>query len=140
MANPIELETSRASAHEGAHERTSGTGFISVSERQPDPQTAVIAVDGELDLSTAPRLKWPLLDSMKAGRTRLLLDLSGVTFIDSTALSVLVAAHRKLPAGARMALVCTNPNVLRIFSVAGIEDSFAIFATADAALAHLRAA
>lgn len=130
MVSPVEIQP--------GEQRPSSTGSIAVSERLIDERTAEIAVDGELDLATAPHLKWPLLDSLKAGRTRLLVNLSGVTFIDSTALSVLVGAHRKLPEGARMAVVCTNPNVLRIFAVAGLDAAFDIFPTPARALEYLR--
>ncbi len=117
-----------------------GSGFISVSEQTLDERTTEIAVEGELDLATAPRLKWPLLDSLKAGRKQLLVNLSGVTFIDSTALSVLVGVHRKLDESAHMAVVCTNSNVLRIFEVAGLKVAFEIFPTREQALDHLRQA
>ncbi len=117
-----------------------GSGFISVSEQTLDERTTEIAVEGELDLATAPRLKWPLLDSLKAGRNHLLVNLSGVTFIDSTALSVLVGVHRKLDESAHMAVVCTNANVLRIFEVAGLKVAFEIFPTREQALDRLRQA
>jgi anti-sigma B factor antagonist len=117
-----------------------GSGFISVGERAVDDHTAEIIVAGELDLATAPRLKWSLMDSLKAGRTRLLVNLADVTFIDSTALSVLVGVHRKLGDPAHMAVVCTNPNVLRIFEVAGLKVAFEIFPTTEQALSYLREA
>ncbi len=117
-----------------------GSGFISVSEQALDERTAEIAIEGELDLATAPRLKWPLLDALKAGRTQLLINLSGVTFIDSTALSVLVGVHRKLDQDAHMAVVCSNPNVVRIFEVAGLKVAFDIFPTREQALDYLRQA
>lgn len=123
-----------------AGKREPGSGFITVGERAVDEQTAEITVSGELDLATAPRLKWSLLDSLKAGHTQLLVNLAGVTFIDSTALSVLVGVHRRLGADAHMAVVCTNPNVLRIFEVAGLKVAFEIFSTPEQALAHLHEA
>jgi anti-sigma B factor antagonist len=115
-----------------------GSGFISVGERSIDERTAEIVVAGELDLATAPRLKWSLMDSLKAGHKLLLVNLGEVTFIDSTALSVLVGVHRKLDDGAHMAVVCTNPNVLRIFEVAGLKVAFEIFPTPEQGLSYLR--
>jgi len=114
-----------------------GSGQIALEEAKIDERTVEISVAGELDLATAPSLKWSLLDALKAGRNRLLINLSNVTFIDSTALSVLVGVHRRLGDDALMAVVCTNPNVLRIFEVAGLKVAFEIFPTQEQALSYL---
>jgi anti-sigma B factor antagonist len=117
-----------------------GSGQIAVEETKIDERTVEISVAGELDLATAPTLKWSLLDSLTAGRNRLLINLSNVSFIDSTALSVLVGVHRRLGDDAMMAVVCTNPNVLRIFEVAGLKVAFEIFSAQEQALSYLREA
>ena len=58
--------------------------------------TAVVAVRGELDLYTAPQL-WETLDAAIAGTPHeLVIDLSDVTFVDSSGLSVLIRAHKRL--------------------------------------------
>ncbi len=116
--------------------RSAAFGLV---QRDLDPLTAVIAVEGELDLSTAPRLKWTLLDALETGHRLIVLDLSLTTFMDSTALGVLVAAKRKLAAADRLAIVCPTPDVLRIFEYAGLDEAFAIFPTLDAALAFVGA-
>ncbi|HEY7961956.1 MAG TPA: STAS domain-containing protein [Solirubrobacteraceae bacterium] len=103
---------------------------------EPDRRTSVISVEGELDLSTAPRLKWMLIDALEAGASQLVVDFSRVVFLDSTALGVLVGVTRSLDAQARLAIVCARPNVLEIFEFAGMEGVFAIFPTLDEALAH----
>jgi anti-sigma B factor antagonist len=115
--------------------QSSSTKFA-ISQRDLDVRTSVISVEGELDLDTAPRLKWMLVDSLEAGRTRLVVDLSLVTFMDSTTLGVLVGVARRLDAGARLAIVCVRPNVLKIFEFAGLDGVFAIFPTFDEALAY----
>jgi anti-sigma B factor antagonist len=119
----------------GSHMRS--TAFA-ISQRELDVHTSVIAVEGELDLSTAPRLKWMLVDTLETGGTRFVVDLSLVTFMDSTALGVLVAFARRLETDVRLAIVCARPNVLKIFEFAGLDGAFAIFATLDEALAHTR--
>jgi anti-sigma B factor antagonist len=116
----------------------SGTTGFGISQRDLDEHTSVIAVEGELDLSTAPRLKWMLVDSLEAGHSRLIVDLSLATFMDSTALGVLVGVNRSLNTGARLALVCTRPNVLKIFELSGMDGSFAILPTLDEAFAYAR--
>jgi anti-sigma B factor antagonist len=109
-----------------------------VHETLVDDETAVIAVHGELDLATAPRLKWPLVDALDSGRRRVLVDLAGVTFMDSTALGVLIGVRRSLKPEARMAIVCTHPDVLRIFEISGLDLAFEIGATREEALRYLR--
>lgn len=110
-----------------------------IHETLVDGDTTVIAVQGELDLATAPRLKWPLVDALDAGRRRLVVDLSAVTFMDSTALGVLIGVRRSLDAGARMAIVCTHADVLRIFEISGLDLAFEIVPTRERALAYVRA-
>jgi anti-sigma B factor antagonist len=114
------------------------TGAFGIIQSQPDERTAVVALEGELDLGRAPSLKWALVDSVDAGYKQLVVDLSGVRFMDSTALSVLVGVNRSLDVGARMAIVCINANVLKIFELSGMDGAFVIFPTLDQALAHVR--
>jgi anti-sigma B factor antagonist len=104
-----------------------------ILQRELDTGVSVIAVEGDLDLSTAPRLKWMLMDSLEAGHSRLVVDLSLATFMDSTALGVLVSFKRRLDEDARLAIVCARPNVLKIFEFAGMDGAFAIFSTLEEA-------
>lgn len=107
-----------------------------ISQTEFDERVIVISIEGELDLLTAPRLKWMLLDSLTAGQDRLVVDLSLAAFMDSTALGVLVGVERTLGADARLAIVCTTSNVLKIFELAGLDGVFAIFPALDDALAY----
>jgi len=109
-----------------------------IEQRELDARTVVISVQGELDLTTAPRLKWMLVDSLQTGHSQLVVDLSLATFMDSTALGVLVGVKRSLDAGARLAIVCTRANVLMIFEFSGLDGVFAIFPTLDEALSYAR--
>jgi anti-sigma B factor antagonist len=58
--------------------------------------------------------------------------------MDSTALGVLVGVNRSLDVGARLAIVCVHPNVLKIFELSGMDGTFTIYPTLDEALAHVR--
>jgi anti-sigma B factor antagonist len=109
-----------------------------IAQRDLDARTGIVSVKGEVDLSTAPRLKWALVDSLEAGHGQLVVDLSRVTFIDSTALGVLVGVKRSLGAGA-LALVCANADVLKIFELSGMDGAFTILPTLREALAHVQA-
>lgn len=114
------------------------TGAFGIITSQPDERTSVVALEGELDLGRAPSLKWALVDSVDAGYKQLVVDLSRVRFMDSTALSVLVGVNRSLDVGARLAIVCVNTNVLKIFELSGMDGLFAIFPTLEQALAHVQ--
>jgi anti-sigma B factor antagonist len=117
-----------------------GSVEFGITCRELDERTSAISVEGDLDLTTAPRLKWMLLDTLHEGRDRVVLDLSLTCFMDSTALGVLVVVNRRLDADARMAIVCDRPAVLRIFELSGMDGAFAIFPTFEEALAHVHAA
>jgi anti-sigma B factor antagonist len=98
----------------------------------------VVCVSGEIHVSTAPRLSQRLHTIIEGGRTRLVLDLSGVEFIDSTGLSVLLNGLRLVTQrDGQMALVCANPTVLRLFHITRLDSTFDIFADRPAAIAHV---
>ena len=108
---------------------------FAISRRDLDERTSLVSVEGELDLSTAPQLKWMLLDALEEGHSRLLVDLSATTFMDSTALGVLVGVNRGLDAGGQLTLVCARAGLLKIFELSGMDGAFAICATLEEALA-----
>jgi anti-sigma B factor antagonist len=109
-----------------------------VSEEDVDDTTVVLAATGEIHVSTAPELSERLNRAIASGKTRLVLDFTGVEFIDSTGLSVLLNALRRLTRrhGA-LSLVCTNPTVLRLFEITRLDSTFDIVPTRDEALAHV---
>jgi anti-sigma B factor antagonist len=110
-------------------------------ERDIDARTTIIAVEGEIHVSTAPEFSGVLAAALESGRTQLVLDLSGVMFIDSTGLSVLLNALRRVTrAGGAMALVCQNPTVLRLFEITKLDTTFAIHADLEPAVASVQAA
>ncbi|HEU4657261.1 MAG TPA: STAS domain-containing protein [Capillimicrobium sp.] len=111
-----------------------------VVEEEIDEQTVVLSASGEVHVSTAPDLSERLNAAIAAGRTRLVLDFSEVEFIDSTGLSVLLNALRRLTRrqGA-LSVVCTNPTVLRLFEITRLDSTFDIVETRDEALAHVGA-
>lgn len=118
------------------HRTPPDTTPFGIFQRQLDARTSLVTVEGELDLFTAPSLKQMLVDALHAGSSRIVVDLSLVTFIDSTTLGVLVGVTRRLDDGARLAVVCTRPNVRKIFEFSGLDGTFALFSTLDEALAH----
>ena len=108
---------------------------FSISDRAVDDTTHVIELGGEVDLYTAPEFKERMIELIEAGRTRLVVDLSHATFIDSTTLGVLVGGVKRLrPAGGTMALVSTDPSITKIFEITGLDRVFAIHGSREEAL------
>jgi anti-sigma B factor antagonist len=96
-------------------------------------EATVVHVGGDLDVYTAPRLK-ETLDKALAGR-RLVLDLSGVGFIDSTALGVLAGALQlSQSSGGDLRLVVGDPFLLKIFRITAFEGMFSIYPQLEDAL------
>ncbi len=86
---------------------------------------AAVVVTGELDAETAPALAAALAEA--DARNRLVVDLAGVEFIDSSGLRVLLETHHQRLADQR-SLILTNPSsvVERLLEVAGVRDYFTI--------------
>jgi anti-sigma B factor antagonist len=103
-----------------------------------DDRTRILSATGEVHVSTAPELAEQLNAALTAGRSRIVLDFTGVEFIDSTGLSVLLNALRRLGRiDGALSLVCTNPTVLRLFEITRLDATFDIVATRDEALRHV---
>jgi anti-sigma B factor antagonist len=89
--------------------------------------TFVVAASGEVDLYTATELERALASSVTEGAAQLVVDLSGATFIDSTALHVLLPAARQLErAAGELIVVVPDPNVRKVFEITGFDRLFAV--------------
>jgi anti-sigma B factor antagonist len=98
--------------------------------------TFVVALTGEVDLYTAPELKSELLRLVAEEPERIVVDLSGATFVDSTALGVLLGAVKRLRlAGGELVIVCADLNIRRILSITLLDRAFTIYDTVADALA-----
>ncbi len=104
-----------------------------IFEREVDG-VPVVSVVGEIDVATAPRLREHLRDRMDAGSSTVVVDLLDVTFMDSTALGVLVGAVKRChEAGGELRLVVDQPRILKLFEITGLTDVFSIHSTPEAA-------
>lgn len=93
-----------------------------------------MSLSGEVDVYTAPRLKESLVEQVESGCTRIIVDLDGVGFIDSSGLGVLVGGLRRAKErDGTIRLVCTRDNILKIFRITGLDKVFAIFENAEEA-------
>jgi anti-sigma B factor antagonist len=82
----------------------------------------VIAAAGELDMYTVTPLREKLEDVLDRGGRNVLVDLTGVSFLESTTIGVLLeAAGRLRSTSGHLVLVADDPRVLRVFGIAGLE-------------------
>jgi len=96
----------------------------------------VVTVEGEIDISTAPRLRELLIDLAGKGNCQLIVDLEKVGFLDSTGLGVLVGGLRRVrPHDGSLDLVCTQERILKIFQITGLTKVFGIYQSVDQAIA-----
>src|SRR5262249_3593538 len=95
---------------------------------RPRAESAVRSGQGQVDLSAVPRLQREMAAVLAAGApVRLVVDLSGVDFCDSTGVNVLLAAHRQVrEAGGDLELAAPRPAVRKILQVTGREAVFTV--------------
>jgi anti-sigma B factor antagonist len=107
---------------------------LSVTSHQEGGRT-VVSVVGEIDVYTAPSLRERLTDHVAEGRYHLVVDLSGVEFMDSTGLGVLVGGlNRVRTHDGSLVLVCHQEKILKVFRITGLTKVFPIYATLTDAL------
>ena len=104
--------------------------------QRTEAEMPVLAVRGEIDVSTAPQLRDRLLAVAQDGHATAVVDLSEVSFLDSTALGVLVSGLKRFrSAGGDLRLVVTGQRVAKVLEITGLGDVFPIYESADAAVA-----
>ena len=92
------------------------------------PKTEIIALEGEIDLHRSPEVKELLQPLMQRKAPRILLDLSGVSYMDSSGLAVLIEAlQRVLGYGGKLGLFGLQESVRNIFEIARLDQVFEIF-------------
>ena len=108
---------------------------LSLDTRQVGDRT-IVAVGGEIDVYTAPRLRDKITELVSDGHYALVVDMEGVDFLDSTGLGVLVGGLKRVRAhDGSLRLVCTQERILKIFRITGLTKVFPIHASVDEALA-----
>jgi anti-sigma B factor antagonist len=113
---------------------------FSLSQESLDAERHVVAVRGEIDLFTAPELKSALSEAIESGHTRIVVDLTDTTFLDSTALGVLIGAVKRLRSrDGRLTIVNVDDNIAKTFEITGLDQIFPISATRDEAVTALDA-
>lgn len=96
-----------------------------------------LAIAGELDLASVPTLTHHLRAAAETEK-HLIVDMSGLRYIDSTGAKALLEAHRRLTQrGRRIVLAAVSPMAKRILAVLGVEQVLPVYPTVDEAVASL---
>lgn len=107
---------------------------MDLKEIKKDKAT-VIMVEGRLDSSSSGMLEKKILSLIETGEKNFLVDFSGMDYISSAGLRVLLMAAKKTkPAGGKVVLSALTDNVKEVFDIAGFTSIFAIFTTQEEAI------
>lgn len=97
----------------------------------------VIVVSGEVDLATSPRLRDALLPLANERCRMVVIDLTEVSFLDSTGLSAIVAFHNRFKDhNGELRVVASNPMIKRIFAITALDEVLAVFDSVDRAVSR----
>jgi anti-sigma B factor antagonist len=111
---------------------------VRITSAELGPDTCVISLGGELDLASSDRLMEEIDRVLAGDYRRLIVDLSAVTFLDSTALGVLTSAATRVRArGGEIVLVSDDPKVVRVFQITGLDRVFRLQRSLSEALDEL---
>lgn len=95
----------------------------------------VLAAKGEIDIASVDGLRNALEGAVKSGAAEIWLDLTHVEFMDSTGLTALVAAHRRVSSGG-FVVICPDGPVRRLMAIAGLDRVIPIHPSRAAAHAR----
>lgn len=102
--------------------------------------THVVEIEGQVDLYSAPEFKERTTRALDVGATRVIIDLSRVTFMDSTGLGILInTLNRVRLARGELALVVTNYDLERLLDLTGLHGTFTLYRSRDQAVRELEA-
>ena len=103
---------------------------------RPSEDVAVVELEGEVDIYSSPQFKEALSRGIDEGAKRVVVDLAKVTFIDSTALGVVVGGVKGMRArGGTLDIVCRDENIRRIFEITGLDRILGMYQSREEALA-----
>ena len=124
-----------ADGSDASRDETSGVREAPVAGISRTDGSVVVSLAGELDLYNAHEVREALLECCAEGPPRLVVDLSGVKFIDSTALGVLIEARTKLENRRGFLLAAPGLETRRALEISGLDRHFTVHDSLDAALA-----
>jgi anti-sigma B factor antagonist len=100
-----------------------------------DDGWAVVALTGELELATAPRLRQEVVSLVGEGHTRVVLDLSRVDFVDSVGLGIIVSALKRIRGrGGELVVAGAVPRVRALFELTRLDEIIELHERVDDAI------
>lgn len=89
---------------------------------QPESSAPVVRITGEVDVHSCPKLNDTLTELINNGNQDIILNLDNVHYIDSTGLGSIAHAARQVENDqGKILIVCTKPQVKKIFEISGLE-------------------
>ena len=107
---------------------------MTLASRDTDGVRLITVTETRIDAALGIRFKDAMRQAMADGHDRIVLDLSGVVFIDSSGLGAVVAAMKALETGRRLDLCGLGGTVEKVFRLTRLDTVFRIYPTAEAAL------
>jgi len=103
--------------------------------KQINNEVIGINIEGEIDVYTSPKVKEALNDLIQKENYNIVVNLEEVTYIDSTGLGVLIGGLKKVKEhNGYIKLICTNPQIKKIFDITGLVKIFGIYDNENDAL------
>jgi len=88
----------------------------------------VIELSGEVDAYTCSRFREAMIDALADGSPSLVISMENVEYIDSSGLGTLVGGLKRASEnGGKIAIVCTSPQIKKVFEITGLERVFPIY-------------
>jgi anti-sigma B factor antagonist len=107
---------------------------FAVAHREVDERTCVVSVEGDLDLASAPHLKWTLVELLDKGYAHYVIDLARLTYMDSMGLGVLIGFRKRVEGSGQLALASVPDAQRKLLEMTGLDACFDSFPTLDEAL------
>lgn len=101
-----------------------------------ESKVPVIDLTGELDAYTSARFREAMIDLIERGAVSIVVSMNEVEYIDSSGLGALVGGlKRASERSGKIAIVCNNPQVKKVFEITGLERVFPLYRGEDEAIA-----
>ena len=120
----------------GAQDNQAVRDLLTIDVERQGSGISIVALAGELDLATMPKLEERLLEELRA-HGGVILDLTRLKFIDSSGIGLLIKAHRAADGGKLQTVVTRGSQVERVFNLAWIDRALPVSEDRAAAIAAL---